>query len=151
MKRLANVMVLMTMLGVGATEALAHRGITWRGGGGWGPGTPYVRLYNPQTVESISGEVVAVERFTPARGMYHGVHLTVKTDKETIAVHLGLAWYIENQDAKINPNDRIEVKGSRITFKGEPGVIAAEISKGDEVMVLRDTSGFPMWSGWRHR
>jgi hypothetical protein len=73
----------------------------------------------------------------------------VKTDKETISVHLGPGWYIENQDVKIEPHDRIEVKGSRITFEGKPAIIAAEVKKGDETLVLQDTSGFPVLSGWR--
>jgi len=105
-------------------------------------------MYNPKTAETISGEVVSVDKFTPLKGMSYGVHLTVKTDKETISVHLGPAWYIENQDVKIEPKDKIQVKGSRITFDGKPAIIAAEVKKGQEVLRLRDENGFPVWSGW---
>jgi hypothetical protein len=83
--------------------------------------------------------------------MSYGVHLVVKTEKETISVHLGPGWYIENQDVKIAPKDRITVKGSRIMFEGKPAIIAAEVKKDDEVLTLRDASGFPAWSGWRRR
>lgn len=152
MKRLMPAIAVITLLGAfGATDALAQRGIAWRGGGGWGPGTAYARLYNPQTVETVSGEVVAVDRITPMKDMYYGVHLTVRTDKETISVHLGPGWYIENQDVKILPKDRIAVKGSRITFEGKPAIIAVTVTKGDDVMELRDAGGFPAWSGWRRR
>jgi hypothetical protein len=150
-KLMSTIAVMAVLVTLGADVALAQRGIAWRGGGGWGPGTAYTRLYNPQTVETISGEVVSVDRITPMKGMYYGVHLTVKTDKETIAVHLGPAWYIENQDVKILPKDKIEVQGSRITYEGKPTIIAATVTKGDEVMALRDASGFPAWSGWRRR
>ena len=92
-----------------------------------------------------------MDKITPNKGMAYGVHLTVKTDEETLSVHLGPGWYIENQDVKIAPNDKIEVKGSLITFDGKPAIIAAEVKKGDEVLVLRDGSGFPVWSGWRRR
>jgi hypothetical protein len=51
----------------------------------------------------------------------------------------------------IDAKDKIEVKGSRITFGGRPAMIAAEMKKGDEVLKLRDDSGFPVWSGWRRR
>ena len=85
------------------------------------------------------------------KGMSYGAHLTVKTDKGAIAVHLGPGWYLENQDVKIEPKDKIEVKGSRITFQGKPAIIAAEVKKGDEVLKLRDENGFPVWSGWRRR
>jgi hypothetical protein len=152
MRRLVPVVVVLTVLGtLGAYEALAQRGNAQRGGGGWGPGVAYARLYNPQTVETISGEVVSVGRITPMKGMYYGVHVTLKTDRETISVHLGPGWYIENQDATILPKDRIEVTGSRITFEGKPTMIAATVKKGDEQMVLRDANGFPAWSGWRRR
>jgi hypothetical protein len=75
----------------------------------------------------------------------------VKTEKETISVHMGPAWFIENQDIKIAPKDKIEVTGSRVTFSGKPTIIAAEVKKGGEALKLRDESGFPVWSGWRKR
>lgn len=152
MKTLLTVIAVATMFSISyPTEALAQRGIRWQGSGGWGPGTSYARLYNPQTAETISGEVVSVDKITPMKGMYYGVHVVVKTDKETISVHLGPGWYIENQDVKIAPNDKIEVTGSRIAFEGKPAIIAAAVKKGDEVMVLRDANGFPAWNGWRRR
>jgi hypothetical protein len=152
MKKFITLMTMVTLLGfIFTTEALAQRGMGQKGSGGWGAGTPYGRMYNPQTVETICGEVVSVDKITPMKGMYYGVHLALKTDKETISVHLGPAWYIENQDVKIEPKDKIEVKGSRITFEDKPALIAAEVKKGDDVLVLRDTSGFPVWSGWRRR
>ena len=77
--------------------------------------------------------------------------MTVKTAKGEISVHLGPAFFIENQDVKIEPKDKVEVKGSRITFDGKPAIIATEVKKGDEVLKLRDNAGFPVWSGWRRR
>jgi hypothetical protein len=123
----------------------------WRGSGGWGPGTQYSRMYDTKAVDTITGEVTSVDRITPAKGMSGGIHMNVKTDKETISVHLGPSWYLENQDVKIEAKDKVEVKGSKITFGGKPAIIAAEVKKGDEVLKLRDDSGFPVWSGWRRR
>jgi hypothetical protein len=152
MKKLLTLFAAMIMLSLfSGTEAFAQKGIMWKSGGGWGAGTPYGRMYNPQTVETISGEVVSVDKITPMKGMYYGVHAVVKTDKETISVHLGPGWYIENQDVKLAAKDKIEVKGSRITFGGKPAIIAAEVKKGDDVLMLRDARGFPIWSGWRRR
>ena len=108
-------------------------------------------MYNPKTVETLSGEVISVDQITPEKGMAHGVHLTLKTEKETISVHLGPQWYIERQDTEIKAKDMIQVKGSRITFEGKPAIIAAEVKKGDEVLKLRDEKGFPYWAGWRRR
>ena len=118
-------------------------------GSGWGPGSSYGRMYDPKTVSTVTGEVLSVDRITPMKGMCGGVHLTVKTDSEALSVHLGPAWYIENQDAQIKPKDKVTVTGSRITFEGKPAVIAEEIAKGNDVLKLRDSNGVPYWAGWR--
>jgi hypothetical protein len=131
--------------------AQPRAGMMWRGSGGWGPGTPYNRMYDPKATETISGEVTSIDRITPNKGMAAGIHMNVKTDKDTVSVHLGPSWYLENQDVKIAAKDKVEVKGARTTFAGKPAIIAAEVKKGDEVLKLRDDSGFPVWSGWRRR
>lgn len=120
-----------------------------RGSGGWGTGGAYQRMYNPSTVENISGEVVGIDKITPTKGMSNGIHIKVRTDKETIQVHLGPAWYLDRQDTKIEKGDPVEVKGSRITYNGKPAIIAAEVKKGDAVLKLRDDNGYPAWAGWR--
>jgi hypothetical protein len=136
-----------------AAESLAQRGpaMMWRGSGGWGPGTQYNRMYDPKSIETFSGEVTSVDRITPFKGMVGGVHMNVKTDKETISVQLGPSYYLENQDVKIAAKDKVEVKGSRISFGGKPAIIAAEVKKGDDVLKLRDDAGFPLWIAWRRR
>jgi hypothetical protein len=108
-------------------------------------------MYDPKSVETIQGEVVSVDIFTAGREMSSGVHLTLKTPSETISVHLGPAWYISAQDTRIEPEDSIEIQGSRISFEGKPAIVAARVKKGAEEIILRDESGFPAWAGWRRR
>ena len=142
----------LTMLHAGLESfAQPGPGMMWRGSRGWGPGAPYSKMYDPKSVETITGEVVSISQITPGRGMAAGVHMNVKTDKETISVHLGPSWYLENQDVKIQAKDMVEVKGSKVTFAGKPAIIAMEVKKGDEVLKLRDDNGFPMWTAWRRR
>jgi hypothetical protein len=150
MKKIIALFAIVFMIGF-AHEVSAQRGMDWKGGGGWGPDTHYHRMYNPDTVENITGEVAAIDMITPMKGMGYGVHMIVKTDQETISVHLGPSWYIENQDVQIELGDQIEVKGSRILFDDSPAIIAAEVKKEDEILMLRDENGFPVWSGWRRR
>jgi hypothetical protein len=134
-----------------STDSVAQQGVNWRGARGWGMGNTYSRMFNPSTIDTIRGEVLRIDVITPMKGMSYGVHLMVKADRETLSVHLGPAWYVENQDTKIDPKDKIEVVGSRITFEGKPAIIASEVRKGNEVLKLRDKNGFPFWSGWRRR
>ena len=122
-----------------------------RGHGGWGAGGDYVRRFDAKTVETVSGEVTAVKKVAPLRGMGKGVHLTLKLEKETLPVHLGPAWYMDNQEFEVEKGDKVEVKGSRVMFEGKPALIAIAVKKGDLTLTLRDEEGFPLWSGWRRR
>jgi uncharacterized protein (TIGR03067 family) len=140
-----------TLIGFALTaDVFAQRGQgKGRGSGGWGPGSQYSRLYDSKTVETLEGQVVSVDYHIPRNTTGRGVHVNVKTAKETIAVHLGPEWFTDNQDTQIEKGDKIKVRGSRVTFEDKPVIIAAEIQKGDEVLDLRDEQGFPRWAGWR--
>jgi hypothetical protein len=138
-------------MAVVAVAAVAFAG-PWQGGrgmGGWGAGSAYQRMYNPATVETLSGEVVGVNQFRPGPGMRAGIHLLVRNGREAVSVHLGPAWYIEKLDNPIHKGDRVEVKGSRVMFQDKTAIIAAEVKRGDALLLLRDAQGIPVWSGWR--
>ena len=102
-------------------------------------------------METVYGDVVSIEKATSGRGMSYGVHLIVKSDEETLSVRLGPEWYMKDQGFTINPDDKVEIKGHRISDRGEQAIIAAEIKKGDKVLKLRDENGLPFWSGRRAR
>lgn len=136
---------------VSAADAIAQmgQGYRWRGSGGWGMDAPYQRMYDPAKVETMTGRVETVETLVPMRGMHSAVGLLVKTDRETILVHLGPDWYIGRLDTRILKGDTIEVKGSRVVIAGKPALIAAEVKKAGKVLVLRNEAGVPVWAGWR--
>ena len=137
------VLLLTGILAAGALGQRAGRG------NGWGRNSPYNRLYDPKTVEMLAGEVIAVEYHTPRNAGSRGVHLVLKTEKETVNVHLGPEWFIENQEMQIEKGDAVEVTGSRVTYEEKPVIIARQVEKGDELLVLRDENGYPRWAGWR--
>ena len=120
-----------------ASTSFAQQGANAKGG----------RAYDPKTVETVKGEVVSVEKIPSLGGKRYGVHLTLKTEKETLLVEVGPGWYVEKQPVKIEPKDILEIKGSRIMSQGKPAIIAAEIKKGDQILKLRDEIGIPAWSG----
>ena len=115
---------------------------------GLGPGgeAGYDRMYDPKTVETVSGEVVSVNKISD-RGTGYGVSLTLKTGKETIPVYLGPGGFLEKQDLTFAPKDQVEITGSQITFQGKPAIIAAQVKKGDKSLKLRDPAGIPAWTG----
>jgi hypothetical protein len=105
------------------------------------------RNYDPKTVETIEGKVLSVEKTTPPKNRGYGVHLTLQTNKETISVHLGPAWYLEKQTPQIEANDTVSVTGSRVTVDGKPAIIAAQVKKGNDILKLRDENGIAVWRG----
>ncbi|MCX5828565.1 MAG: DNA-binding protein [Deltaproteobacteria bacterium] len=148
-KWLTGLMIVMVFL-LTSSLALAGPGkLGGRGSGGWGMGTPYQGMYNPANLETFSGEVIGLEQTVPMKRMNQGIALVVKTETETVTIHLGPSWYMERLDAKIVKGDKVEVKGVRTTLAGKSVVLAAEVKKGDSVLVLRDASGVPVWAGWR--
>ncbi len=114
-------------------------------------GASYQRMYDPAKVETIKGTVETLETALPFKGMRRAALIAIKTDKETVPVHLGPEWFISRLDIKIQKGDAMEVKGSRVTFEDKPVIIASEIKMGkDQTIVLRDGSGIPVWAGcWR--
>lgn len=116
-------------------------------GSGGAPGGPALGLYNPKTVETVSGVVVSVSPPTGPEGFPEPARLILATGQGKIPVVLGPAQFVKQQGLKIAPLDKIEVTGSRITVKGKPAIVAAEIKKGGQIMRLRDQAGAPLWSG----
>jgi hypothetical protein len=145
----STVAIMVASLLLVSSLSLAQPWKGWRGSGGWGIGTPYSGLYNPALADNLTGEVVKVEKVTPLKGMTYGVQILLKTEKETIPVHLGPGWYVERLDIKIGKGDKIEVKGARTNFQDNQVIIAGEIKKGENLLVMRDAHGTPVWAGWR--
>jgi hypothetical protein len=142
-------LILATAFVIGSGTLLAQSWKGWRGSGGWGPGSPYQRMYDPKTVQTVSGTVESVDKAMPLHGMNPGIHLILKTDKEMLRVDLGPEWYIQRLDTKIDKGDQVEVKGSMVKIDGKEALIAAEVKKGGETLALRDAAGIPAWAGWR--
>jgi hypothetical protein len=109
-------------------------------------GGPPGRSYDPATVETVRGEVAAVDTVVQGR-RGPGVHVKLATAGGPLAVRLGPAWYLEEQKLAPKVGDVLEITGSRVTVAGEPVIIAAQVKQGDRTVLLRDASGVPLWRG----
>lgn len=133
-----------TLLWAAAVPATAQTG---RGGG---PGA-YDRVYDPAKVETLAGTIAAIDRRTAWRPGRVGIHLTLKTARETVPVHLGPAWFIDTLEPPLKVGDAVRVKGSRVMIGGKPAIVAASVARGDDAVDLRDADGRPVWAGWRRQ
>jgi len=92
------------------------------------------RDYDAKTVETVGGKVLSIEKTAPAKRRGYWVDLMLQSEKETIAVQLGPAWYIDKQTPRIEANGTIMVTGSRVMMDGRPAIVAADITRGNELL-----------------
>jgi hypothetical protein len=118
---------------------------------GMGQGRQGPRYYNPATETTVKGTVEQVRQVNGGRGWWTGTHLTLKTAKETLDVHIGPSWFLAEKKFSFAKGDQIEVTGSKIKYQGADALIAREVKKGKQVLVLRNAQGIPEWSGGRRR
>jgi hypothetical protein len=84
--------------------------------------------------------------------MYPGMAILVDTkDRGQVRVHLGPVWYLERQEFTLEPGQEVKVQGICLEEKGAIRLIAAQVTVGDAVLLLRDPEGRPMWEAWRKR
>ncbi|HEU4385622.1 MAG TPA: hypothetical protein VFR85_19205 [Anaeromyxobacteraceae bacterium] len=104
------------------------------------------RMFDPDTVTTVQGRISHIQRIDRGRG-HRGIHVTLAVGSEALPVHLGPDFYVDGQGLKLAEGDVVEVKGSRVTFQGEPAIIAQELRRGADVLALRDADGVPLWRG----
>jgi hypothetical protein len=107
------------------------------------------RIFNPETVQTVSGTVVGVDSVQSRRGPSTGLHLQLQTGGDTLTVHLGPSWYFERQSFAPQVGDSLAARGSRVTVQGAPALIAVEVLHGTRSLRLRDAQGRPVWRGQR--
>ncbi len=107
-------------------------------------------MYDPATEVTVKGSVEAVKQLTGPQG-WAGTHLSLKTDKETIDVHVGPSWFLTQSKISFSKGDQVEVTGSKVKFENSDALIAREVKKGEKIISLRNAQGIPVWSGGRRR
>lgn len=100
----------------------------------------------------ITGKITGLLTESPQPGMHPGMAFFMQTkDKGRVRVSLGPVWFLERQEVFFKIGDKVKVKGVCFDSGGETKLVAAEVVKGDNVLVLRDSMGRPLWEAWRKR
>jgi hypothetical protein len=71
--------------------------------------------------------------------------VTLKSGSERLEVRLGPKNYFEQRDFHLSAGDMIEVTGIQFTKRGKEVVLANEVRKAGEKLVLRGKNGRPAW------
>lgn len=98
--------------------------------------------YDPAKETKISGTVKEVQEFYCPVTDDRGTHLLVQTENGDMLVHVALTRFLRKQNIAFGTGDKVEVLGSKVT---DHAVIARQITRGQEVYILRDMAGNPAW------
>ncbi|HUI67129.1 MAG TPA: DNA-binding protein [Nitrospirota bacterium] len=151
MKRFVNAgLVTLFCAALLAMPVSAQQGFGHMGGRG-GMKSEGQQKYDPSQVEIVSGEVAAVKDIETRNGKTSGVGLELNTGGQNLLVYLGPHIYVDLQNVRIVPGDKVEVKGVQTVLDGQIIYLAGEVRKGDEVLKLRDDKGAPLWTGTKQR
>jgi len=99
--------------------------------------------YDPSTVIRISGTIQDV-RETTTTATLNGIHVMLK-DRRVIEVYLGPAAFLKTFSMKFAKGDDIQVTGSKVRFAGADLLLARQVRKDNDILVLRDENGKPYW------
>jgi hypothetical protein len=73
-------------------------------------------------------------------------HLSVKTGTDTVDVYLCPKSFLDDMGVSFNKGDEIAITGSRVKQGEADLILAREVVKGTDTLVLRDAKGNPVWS-----
>jgi hypothetical protein len=104
--------------------------------------------YDVHTETKMKGTVEEVK--LPPKGSEKEVaHLLVKTGADTADVYLCPASFLDDMGVSFSKGDEIAFTGSKVKQGEADLILAREVVKGTDTLVLRDDKGKPVWSGRR--
>jgi len=105
--------------------------------------TPAMPKYSKSSEVKVKGGVDEVR--TAADGI---VHLTLKTDKGPLDVVIAPEKFLKEMEITFAKGDALEVLGSQVASGEATVLLAREVTRSGEVMMMRDENGKPVWVGW---
>ena len=126
--------VLLGLLSAAAPGALA----------GQTAGTEEEPRYDAASVISVMATVMEI-REVPRGKPLSGVHLLVKTERETLDSHLGPPEFLKECGGQFAKGDRIQLAGSRVKYGAGFVLLVREVRKDNSTVYLRDEKGNPNW------
>lgn len=101
--------------------------------------------YEVATVIDVDATVMDL-REVPRNNPLSGLHLTVKTESDTMDVFLGPVDFLKGFEIAFAKGDKLEIIGSKIKFGGAHIVLARQVRRDETTLYLRDAKGKPHWA-----
>ena len=94
-------------------------------------------------------KVIVEEMKLPPKGSEKEVaHLQVKSGADSLDVYLCPKSFLDDMGVSFSKGDEIALTGSKVKQGEVDLILAREVVKGSDTLVLRDDKGNPVWS-WR--
>ena len=103
--------------------------------------------YDPKTeVHIAKATVIDTKEVTLSNGQQR-FRLIVKAGDETLEICLCPKAFLESMDTSFAKGDEVEIIGSKVNEAPDKTIILArEVTKGQNTLVLRDKTGDPVWT-----
>ena len=107
---------------------------------------PPAPKYDLQTEVKLKG---IIQEIKPAENAKNDIHLMLKSTDETIDISLCPKSFLDDMGTSFTKGDEISLTGSKIKLETASLVLAREVVKGNDKLLLRDEKGSPVWN-WKH-
>jgi hypothetical protein len=99
--------------------------------------------YDISTETKLKGTVEEVK--LPAKGS-EIAHLLLKTGTDTVDVYLCPKSFLDDMGVSFSKGEEIALTGSKVKQGEADLILAREVVKGTDTLVLRDAKGNPVWT-----
>jgi len=106
-----------------------------------------VPKYNSSTESKFKG-VVEELKLSPKGSPKEVAHLMIKNGDVVLDIYLCPKSFIDDMGVSFAKGDEIAFTGSKIKDGEADLILAREVVKGSDTLILRDDKGNPVWS-WR--
>ena len=104
--------------------------------------------YDPATETKMKGLVEELK--LPPKGQEkEAAHLLTKNGDDLIDIYLCPKSFMDDMGVTFSKGDAIAFTGSKVKQDGADLILAREVKKGQDTLVLRDDKGNPVWN-WGH-
>ena len=76
------------------------------------------------------------------------IHITLKNDKGTLDVLVAPEKFLKEMEIIFAKGDAVEILGSQLSVNGNAVLLAREVTRNGDTMMMRDEQGKPVWVGW---
>lgn len=101
--------------------------------------------YNPAAEVTISGVVTETREFFCPISDDQALHLVLRSAQSVLLVHVAPTRFLRAQGFQFHAGEALDVVGTRVNFQQQDAMLAREITRGNEVLIVRDHQGRPLW------